>query len=218
MKKNCVFLILGLMVQFVFAQSEDNKWVVGIGINAVDYFPIDNLKHGVDTGNPDGFFNEITNAEDHWNVGAPKITIARHLVNRLSLELGVSVNKISKFGEIVVDDVNYVGVDGNIHFSILDPEGVFVPFLLAGGGYTFAERSGGTVNGGIGANLWLSPRTGLNAQGMFKYNSPDFALVPHFYYSLTVVFKLGEVSSLKNSRFGSRGGRNKRFMWRNGCF
>lgn len=217
-KKIYFFLLISLVTNQLFSQSEDTKWVFGIGINAVDYFPIDNEFHNVDTGNPDGFFNEITNAEDHWNISAPKVSISRHLVDKLSLELGVSLNKIKKFGDIPVDDIQYIGLDGNLQYSILDPEGVFVPFVLAGGGYTFADKSGGTVNGGVGANLWLSNRTGLNAQWVFKYNSPDFALVPHFYYSLTVVFKLGEISSFKGLPWGSRGGRGKRFMWRNGCF
>ena len=197
LKKWCFLLILTLLVNVSYAQSEDNKWVIGVGINAIDYFPINNATHGVNTGNPDGFFNEVTNAEDHWNIGLPKLSIARHLVNKLSLELGLSFNKITKFGDIPVNDINYFSIDGNFQYSLLNPEGTFVPFLIAGGGYTFADKSGGTVNGGVGANLWISRSTGLNAQWIYKYNSPDFSLVPHFYYSLTVVYKLGQFKNPK---------------------
>jgi hypothetical protein len=209
-KKFIFFLLFQVIIAHnLYSQDDYNKWVVGIGINAVDYFPIDNQKHQVNTGNPDGFFNEITNAQDHWNVGGPKINVTRYLKKKFSLDVGLSLNKISKFGEIPVDALTYVALDGNLQYNIFDNQRVINPFVFAGGGYTFADKSGGTFNSGIGVNLWVSPKIGINSQMAYKYNSPDFSLVPHFYYSLSVVMKLGMTG---------RSGR--RFMWRDGgsCF
>jgi hypothetical protein len=209
-KKFIFFLFFNILIGHnLYSQDEYNKWVVGIGINAVDYFPIDNIKHNVNTGNPDGFFNEITNAQDHWNIGGPKINVTRYLKKKFSFDAGLSLNKITKLGEIKIDDITYIAIDGNVQYNIFNNQRVINPFVFAGGGYTFADRSGGTFNSGIGANLWFSPKFGLNAQWAYKYNSPDFALLPHFYYSLSVVMKLGMTG---------RGG--KRFMWRDGasCF
>ncbi|WP_141107277.1 hypothetical protein [Lutibacter flavus] len=197
----------------IYSQDEYNKWVVGIGINAVDYFPTLNPTHypGFDAsrGNQDGFFNEITNAQDHWNVFAPRINVTRYWKNRISLDLSASVNKITKLGDIEVDAISYFAVDGNIQFCLVNPENYFTPFIYAGGGYTFADRSGGTVNGGIGGNYWFNEALGISAQGGYKYNSPDFQLVPHVFYSFSIIMKLNaQRRFLWNNR--------RRFNWRNG--
>lgn len=218
--KNGLFknILLLLIFNVVFAsttysQDQFNKWVVGIGINAVDYFPTLNPTHfpGLDpsTGNPDGFFNEITNAQDHWNVYGPRINVTRHLINRISVDLGFSLNKITKYGNIEIDAIPYYALDGNLQYCLVNPENLFTPFIYLGGGYTFAERSGGTVNGGIGGNFWFNEAIGINAQAGYKYNSPDFQLYPHMFYSFSVVMKLNAQRRFKwNAR--------KRFNWRNG--
>jgi len=57
--------------------------VVWFGINAVDYYPALNPTNylGLDfsAGNQYGFFNEITNAEDYWNIFAPRISVTMYL-------------------------------------------------------------------------------------------------------------------------------------------
>jgi hypothetical protein len=189
----------------VYSQDEFSKWVVGIGINVVDYFPVPNI----DNNNPDGFFNEFTNAQDHWNVGLPRINVTRYWKKNISLDLSVSVNKITKFGDVEVNAINYYAVDGNIQYYLVNPENNFTPFIYAGGGYTFADRSGGTVNAGIGGNLWINQSFGINAQGGYKYNSPDFQLVPHVFYSFSIIMKL---SAQRRYMWNSR----RRFNWRNG--
>ncbi|UMB52981.1 transporter [Lutibacter sp. A64] len=196
-----------------YSQDQFNKWVIGIGINAVDYFPVLNPTHfpGLDpsTGNQDGFFNEIWNAEDHWNVFAPRINVTRYWKNRISLDVSFSVNEITRYGDIEIDAISYYAIDGNLQYSLVNPENYFTPFIYAGGGYTFADRSGGTVNAGIGANYWFSDSFGLNAQGGYKYNSPDYQLKPHMFYSFSVVMKL---NAQRRYKWNSR----KRFNWRNG--
>jgi len=218
--KNGLFknILLLLIINVIFAsaaysQDQFNKWVVGIGINAVDYYPTLNPTHhpGLDpsTGNHVGFFDEIANAIDHWNVNAPRINLTRHLRNRISIELSFSLNKITKYGDIEIDAIPYYALDGNLQYSLVNPENYFTPFIYAGGGYTFAERSGGTVNAGLGANFWFNESLGLNAQAGYKYNSPDFQLIPHVFYSFSVIMKL---NAQRRYKWNSR----KRFNWRNG--
>ena len=197
----------------IHAQDQYNKWVVGIGINAVDYFPSLNTTHFPDLdpskGNQDGFFNEITNAQDHWNVFAPRINVTRYWKNKISLDVSFSANKITKYGDIEVDAISYFAFDGNLQYSLVNPENRFTPFIYAGGGYTFADRSGGTVNGGLGANIWFNEAFGFSAQAGYKYNSPDYQLVPHMFYSFSVIMKL---NAQRRFMWNSR----KRFNWRNG--
>ncbi|WP_111706980.1 hypothetical protein [Lutibacter citreus] len=202
-----------LVFSTVNAQDAYSKWVVGIGINAVDYFPFLNPTNfiGLDpsTGNQNGIFNEITNAEDHWNISAPSINITRYWKNRISLDVQFSANKITKIGDLVVDEYSYYAFDGNILYSLVNPENYFVPYIYAGGGYTFADKSGGTVNLGIGGKYWFTDKFGFCAQGGFKYNSPDFSLYPHAFYTFGFVMKL---SSHNRYMWNSR----KRFNWRGG--
>ena len=212
---NKTFLLLFINIVFltkIHAQDQINMWVVGIGINAVDYFPTLNPTNfpGLDPsrGNQDGFFNEISNAQDHWNVSAPRINVTRYW-NKISLDISMAFNKITKYGDIEIDPISYFALDGNLQYSIVNPENKFAPFIYAGGGYTFADRSGGTVNVGIGGNLWFNESLGLSAQGGYKYNSPDFQLYPHMFYSFGVIMKLNA-----QRRFMWNG--RKRFNWRNG--
>ena len=179
------------LIQENYAQDENNKWVFGIGLNAIDYFP----SHAPNTGNENGFLNEFSNARDHWNISGPQLLATRHLVKNLSVDGLLTFNQITKYGDVPVDGTTYIGVDINFRYSFMDPTKDFTIFMLAGGGYTFAFYSGGTANIGTGANYWFSDKVGLNVEALYKYNSDDFKLAPHFYYGLSLVFRLNSGNS-----------------------
>jgi len=211
-----VSIINCFVIQEANAQDENNLWVFGFGINAVDYFPVLNATNhpGFDTsrGNQDGFFNEITNAEDHWNIFAPRISVTRYWKSRISFDAAVSVNRIEKIGDIKVDDpYSYYAIDAHVQYSLVNPENYFTPFLFTGGGYTFADKSGGTFNVGIGGNYWFTEKYGFSAQGSYKYNSPDFSLKPHVFYSFSIIIKPNAMSQ-RRYKWNAR----KKFNWRNG--
>ncbi len=178
------FLVLFVMSYKLYSQDEYNKWVLGIGINAVDYYPTNEPGMG-------GWFDQITNARDHWNIYGPKVSATRHLKNRFSIEASMSVNNITKIGELPANNLLYFALDGNIQYRLLENGRKLAPFVYGGGGYTWVEWHGaGTVNAGIGTNYWFTDMIGANVQAGLKYNSPDYALMSHIYYSLSVVFKL----------------------------
>jgi len=179
-----------------------NKWVFGVGFNAVDFFPFNTEGNG----NSGGFLNELTNAEDHWNIGGPKLHATRLLWNRLAVEGAFSLNTIKLFGETQTEKESYLGVDFNAQYSLFSLEKKFNIALSLGGGYTFAYKSGGTFNIGGNINWWFSKKFGLNLQGMMKYNSPDYSLAPHMYYAFSMVFR----PDGKGLFLGGR------FRWRNG--
>jgi hypothetical protein len=187
----CLFIISLFISEFVYSQDVNNVWIVGIGINAVDYFPTNSLGNG----NDDGFLNEIFNIEDHWNISGPQIMATRYLINNLSVDGLLAFNNIKKYGDTSVEKTNYIGFDINFRYSFMDTSKAFTIFALVGGGYTFAFYSGGTVNGGGGMNYWISDTIGLHTQAIYKYNSSNFKLNPHFYYSLSLVFKLQAASN-----------------------
>ncbi|MGV6845833.1 MAG: hypothetical protein ACWA42_06890 [Lutibacter sp.] len=199
--KNYIFLItLLFLTSSLFAQESQKIWVFGVGLNAVDYFPTNQPGNN----NPDGFFNEITNAQDHWNVPGIELSLQRYFTKNLAFEGRFSYVNITKFGDNKVNGTTYLGFDVNALYTFLRPIEKLDLFAELGGGYTFAFFSGGTLNLGLGSNYWLNEFTGIKLQGMYKYNSNDFRLAPHFYYSFSVLFDLG--ASIKKKKFKWGGG------------
>ena len=189
------FLIISLLVvttvQYTYSQDQDNKWVIGIGVNAVDFYPTNELS--TVTGNNGGFFNGITNAKDHWNVFLPTINASRHIMDRFSVDASLSINKISKVGDFEVDDLSYLGVDVVGQYAFRDSSKKLIPFALAGVGYTWVDSKGwGTINVGLGSNYWFNEKLGAKVNAVYKHSGEDktIKLLSHFQYSLGVVFKL----------------------------
>ena len=89
-------LMLLLFILFInvalFGQDINNKWVVGVGFNAVDYYPTNEPGMG-------GLFNEISNPNDHWNIYGPKLSATRFLNGKFSVDASFSLNKITKMGD-----------------------------------------------------------------------------------------------------------------------
>ena len=69
MKKCLVVSFMLLVVVQLFSQSKDDKWIFGVGVTAVDFYP-------TKVGNSVGMFNEFANASDHWSISGPRIHIS----------------------------------------------------------------------------------------------------------------------------------------------
>ncbi len=164
------------------AQTEDNPWAIGIGVNAIDFYPV-----GEDMPQGD-MFNEYFNVEDHWNIlpSVSKLTVGRYIGAGFSAELAGSLNRIDKFGDASTDDLTYYGIDGGVNYSfkeLINPEGWFDPYLSLGGGYTWVDEEGfGTANGGLGFNFWLTDNIAFNVESKYKH-AFDNELNKHFQHS-----------------------------------
>jgi outer membrane protein W len=189
------FLIL-FSFQISFSQDEQNKWVLGAGFNAVDFFPTGEPSEF--TGNNGGFFSGITNAKDHWNVSAPSINITRHIKNRFSADASISINNITKIGAIETETLSYFGLDVTLQYNFLENSEKFKPYAFAGGGYTWLESKGwGMVDVGLGANYWFGKKFGARLQGAYKHSGDkNHDVLSHFQYSLGIIMKLNT-----NSKF-----------------
>lgn len=170
----------------VQAQDENNPWALGLGINAVDYYP---------TGEDaplGGYFSEFFNTGDHWNIipGISRVTVARHIGGGFYFEAAGSVNSIDKFGDERWDDLTYFGLDGTFNYSFSD-EGWFDPFLGVGGGYTWLDEEGvGTLDGTGGINFWFSDHFGIALQTMYKHTFENNSN-SHWQHSLGIKFAIG---------------------------
>ena len=192
MKHLSRFLLASLFVlafTSVNAQDQNNPWAIGIGTNAVDFYP---------TGEDaplGGWFDQYFNTSDHWNIlpSISKLSVARYIGSGFVGEVTGSVNQISKFGDRSENDLSYYALDGAIDYSLraLINNGWIDPFVGVGGGYTWVDENGaGTVNGTVGLNFWFSDNIALNVQSTYKH-AFDNGADSHFQHAAGIKFVFG---------------------------
>jgi outer membrane protein OmpA-like peptidoglycan-associated protein len=184
-----LFLITGL--SNVNAQDKNNPWAIGIGVNAVDFYPTNAglSGHG-------GWGDEFFNAGDHYNMlsAVSKITVGKYLADGFSIEAAGTLNKITKVGDNSVSNLAYFGLDGALKYNFNNIAGEtswFDPYATLGGGYTWLDDLGAaTANGGLGFNIWFNDNLGLNVESKYKHTF-DSKIVQHFQHSVGFIFKFG---------------------------
>lgn len=206
-KLNTLLLLVALCLGFntLNAQDENNPWAVGIGVNVVDYFPTGAGPKG--TLGP--VFAQYFNAKEHWNIlpSVSTISVGKYIGSGFSVNAYGSMNRIEHYGHMSVDDLDYYALDGAVRYSIGEAinSGWFEPYAQIGGGYTWVSAAeglpnysgdssskvgAGTLNGGLGINIWLSENIGLNVGSTYKHAFEDYGM-PHFQHQAGVVFKFG---------------------------
>jgi outer membrane protein OmpA-like peptidoglycan-associated protein len=181
------------------AQDKNNPWAFGLGINAVDPYPVgEPLPQGE-------FFDEFLNANDHYNVlpFLSRLTVSRYLDDGFTFTVAGSLNRINKFGDNLdafgnettnrVPDLTYYAVDGTVSYSFMNliKSNTIDPYLGVGGGYTWLDNTGaGTLNGTLGLSYWVSDKVALDLQTSYKHSFED-NLPKHFQHAFGVKFKFG---------------------------
>ncbi|WP_190810207.1 OmpA family protein [Flagellimonas sp. S3867] len=171
------------------AQDENNPWQVSFGVNAIDFYPTndaDNLASSTT------LFDEYFNVSDHWNIlpSVSYVAVSKYIGDGFSVGARGSLNRIENNGDLSVDDLSHYAVDGTLKYNFLKNTTID-PFLEIGGGYTWIDEIGaGTVNGGIGANIWFSENIGLTLQTQYKHAFEDF-LMQHFQHMAGITIKFG---------------------------
>jgi len=144
-------------------------------------------------GATSSFGNEFFNANDHWNI-LPSISfvgVSKSVGDGFSIGARGSLNKISKLGDVSVDDLSHYAIDGTIKYNFIKKQTVIDPFVEVGGGYTWVDEIGaGTVNGGVGMNIWFSENLGLTLQSTYKHAFEDYG-VKHFQHLAGLSVKFG---------------------------
>ncbi|HIB37030.1 OmpA family protein [Mesonia sp.] len=193
MKHLSRFLLVTMVVlgfTSVNAQTEDNPWALGIGINAVDLYPV-----GEDMPQGD-YFSEYFNVDDHWNIlpSVSRLTVGRYIGAGFSAEVAGSLNRIDKFGDASVDDLTYYALDGGVNYNIgelINEDGWFNPYLGVGGGYTWVDEIGaGTLNGTFGIDFSLTDQISFNVQSSYKHAFEDYGY-KHFQHSAGIKIAFG---------------------------
>ncbi|MCL5246457.1 OmpA family protein [Cellulophaga sp. 20_2_10] len=189
LSKLMVVALLLVGVNNMQAQDENNPWQINFGVNAVDMWPTNDEDAAYPTGE---LFDEYFNATDHWNI-LPSISyigVSRSVGNGFSVGVRGSLNRIENLGDWAADDLSYYGLDGAIKYAFLKNTTID-PFVEIGGGYTWVDEIGsGTVNGGVGVNIWFSENIGLTLQTGYKHGFEDYS-VKHFQHLAGLAIKFG---------------------------
>lgn len=207
-------LVAGMMVMGLSSQAQDsnNKWAIGFGVNAIDY-------RSSAGGDFMSHFDQPFMVSDNWNIlpSVSYINVSRYVGSGFIVGLTGSINQVDKFVLAVPGktfngpndylavnpgDLMYYGVDATLTYSFMEllKSKVIEPTLSVGGGYTFlGDESYGTVNPGVGLNLWFTENVGLSLLGTYKKSFGDRTYADgttpdapsYTQYSAGLVFKFG---------------------------
>ncbi|MEL4306966.1 OmpA family protein [Joostella sp. CR20] len=180
------FLFVG--ISNMNAQDQNNPWQIAFGVNAVDAYPTNSDRPYAS----EAWFDEYFNASDHWNIlpSISYVSVSKYVGSGISLGVRGSLNKIENLGDTSVDDLSYYGVDGTVKYNFTQGH-VFDPFIEIGGGYTWLDEIGaGTLNGGVGFNVWFTENLGLTVQTGYKHVFEDYN-TPHFQHLAGLAIKFG---------------------------
>jgi outer membrane protein OmpA-like peptidoglycan-associated protein len=192
MKQLSRLLVVGLLLigfNNIQAQDENNPWQISFGVNAIDVYPTNDQDAAYPTG---GLFDEYFNVNDHWNIlpSISYVSVSKYVGDGFSLGVRGSLNRITKLGDVRVDDLSHYAVDGTLKYNLLKEKRI-IPFIEIGGGYTWVDDIGsGTVNGGIGASYWFTDNIGLSVQTSYKHAFEDYG-VKHFQHLAGIAIKFG---------------------------
>ncbi|MDG3582763.1 OmpA family protein [Galbibacter pacificus] len=184
------FLFVG--ISNMNAQDQNNPWQISFGVNAVDAYPTNSDRPFAS----EKWFDEYFNASDHWNIlpSISYVSVSKYVGGGFSVGVRGSLNKIDKLGDTEVDDWSYYGVDGTIKYNFAEGH-IFDPFVEVGGGYTWLDEIGaGTLNGGVGFNVWFTENLGLTLQSSYKHVFEDYS-TPHFQHLAGLAIKFGGTDS-----------------------
>ncbi|MCI2228651.1 OmpA family protein [Polaribacter sp. MSW13] len=173
-------------VSNVNAQDENNPWVVGFGLNTVDFY------------NGNDFSDQLKDlfGSSDWNVlpSISRVSGEKYLDKGFTLQLAGSLNKIKTLNTKDDSDFLYYSVDAIVKYDLNNLVGDtswFDPYVYLGGSYVSADSEGeGMLNVGLGFNTWFNENLGLNFQTGTKKGFAD-NVKSHYQSSLGLVFKFG---------------------------
>lgn len=184
-------LVALLLGQFAQAQDQpdENYWLIGIGINAVD-----------DTGLK---LRQYVNVEDNWNIAwyPSRFSGGYFLKNGLGFQL-VASHTTYKEGKTVnalpnAEKKQYFALDAQISYDlnkIFGQTGWFDPYIAGGAGRNWVgstERT--TLNAGFGFNTWFNDKLGLNFNALGKFDAGgNHEGNNHAQYSIALVYKFNK--------------------------
>ncbi|XOD69557.1 MAG: OmpA family protein [Flavobacteriales bacterium AspAUS03] len=178
--KKIKFLVAGLVAfstSVLYAQNQQNKWLIGVGLHAVNHSSV----------NP--IFNKFFKTKS-WSIVLPlsKFTIGRSLTDHLALDLTASLGEVtnSRVGWNNFKDEFFLKAGLGLRFHPFSKNYWFDPYLRVGANYHKLDYSGKIytispgntfatnkkdfflVDGGVGINFWITENFGLNLESNYN--------------------------------------------------
>lgn len=196
-----LFFLISINAQ---SQDKNNPWVIGFGVNAVDFYPTNINGMKSENGIPTKWFDQFFNLNKHYNyIAAPSVlSLSRYLNESLNMDFSISVNKITELGSITLNNsVSYLAFDANLNYNINKIIGYnkwFEPFAIGGIGFNIKGanqnvlpfKNYASFNSGLGAKIWFNERLGIKGQSVYKHFFNDGSY-PHFQHSISIIYKFG---------------------------
>ena len=179
----------------VFAQDEDNPWVVTIATNAIDTYPTGKTGNNA-IGNTGKLFQNFYSTEN-WNSipGITTLGLSRNITERFSLASRISFNRLSNFGGEQVPNFIYKSFDLTFKNSLVEKSSTWEPYTEVGGGYVYFDDEGSfQFILGTGLTYWANDNIGLSYQINYK-EAFEMGAVAHFQHQLGINLKFGGVDT-----------------------
>ena len=177
-----IAIVSALSFQSLHSQTVNSPWTTSFGPNAINN-PLRDQEAG------QGRFKT-------WNLNAAgfRLSAGRLIKNRISFEAIASLNSLEE--NYPTEDTQnfeypYVALDGMFKYQFTNGLNIVDPYVTIGGGYTWLDTIGaGTLNGGIGTNIWVGNSFGFNIQTTYKHAFEAYGL-KHWQHSVGIVFRFG---------------------------
>ncbi len=170
----CLFCIVCAQKINAQAYQDDyNPWVLGFGFNTI-----------YDSG--DGI-RGVLEIKDNYNYSNPfRIAVEKRFAKDYGLEISGNFNQYvegkNRNGAIVVDPVNFFGLDGmfkyyftNIYLDV--HRAIYEGYISTGFGMNFFNgNNANTVNLGLGVNYYISENLRLNGEVLSKISIDNAAV------------------------------------------
>lgn len=176
-----------VMVSSVNAQDSNNPWVVGLGVNIVDFRSPE--------GTGEQFKDWLGNGDWNFVPMLTRLSVEKYIKKGFTFQTALSFNKIDHFrGKNDTRDYVYWALDGNVKYDLnklFGETGWFDPYVHVGGAYVSVnDEREGMLTYGFGFNVWVNENFGVNFQTQTKQDFAD-RVASHYQSSLGVVFKFG---------------------------
>lgn len=195
LKVSFLVIIMCIGFQSLVAQDKNNPWAIGLGINAVDFYPTN-----VGLEGHGRWFEDFVNVGDHYNIipSLSKLYVGRYIEDGFSMEVAGTMNRIKYIGDNGADNLSYFGLDGGVKYDLNGVFGaskVVDPYSSVGGGYIWMDGSGTAVfNGALGINFWVNDNVGFNIESKYKHPFSS-VILQHFQHNIGVVIQFGGVDT-----------------------
>ncbi len=168
--------------------TQENPWILGIGINVV-----------YDSGN---IFGGLFQLQDNYNYSHPiRGAVEKRFANDYGFEMSANFNRFLEGktvnNVVLEEDIEFLALDGMFKYYLTNTylniyRAIYEGYLAIGGGSSFYDGTGAaTANLGIGINLFISESVRFNMQATGKISVDNSSRGTNYiHYNFGLIIRL----------------------------